>query len=54
MVLHIFGGALIVSRLLHAVGFIRGRAGRADSGALTTYALEVAIPIYVLILRPWG
>lgn len=53
-VLHIFGGALIVARVLHAVGLIRGVQAVQIPGALTTYALEAAIPIYVLILRPWG
>lgn len=53
-VLHIFGGALIVARVLHAVGLIRGVQAVQIPGALTTYLLEAAIPVYVLILRPWG
>jgi uncharacterized protein len=53
-VLHIFGGALVVGRVLHAVGLIRGAQALQLPGALTTYALEAAIPIYVLILRPWS
>ncbi|WP_224247751.1 MAPEG family protein [Hyalangium gracile] len=52
--LHVFGGALIVARLLHAVGLIRGVSAIQIPGALTTYALEAALPVYVLILRPWG
>jgi uncharacterized membrane protein YecN with MAPEG domain len=54
MVLHIFGGALIVSRLLHAVGYIRNVQAIQIPGASLTYLLEIALPIYVLILRPWG
>ena len=54
IVLHIFGGALIVARLLHAVGFMRGVQAIQIPGASLTYLLEVALPIYVLILRPWG
>jgi hypothetical protein len=53
-VLHIFGGALVVSRLLHAVGVLRAVQPIQIPGALSTYALEAALPIYLLILRPWG
>ena len=53
-VLHIFGGALVVSRLLHAVGFMRGVTAIQIPGASLTYLLEIALPIYVLILRPWS
>ncbi|KFE71819.1 putative inner membrane protein [Hyalangium minutum] len=52
--LHIFGGALVVSRILHAVGLIKGSSAIQIPGALSTYALEAALPIYLLILRPWG
>jgi uncharacterized membrane protein YecN with MAPEG domain len=53
-VLHIFGGALVVARVLHAVGLIRGAQALQIPGALTTYALEAALPVYVLMLRPWS
>jgi uncharacterized protein len=52
--LHIFGGALVVSRILHAVGLSLGKATIQLPGALSTYLLEAALPIYLLILRPWG
>jgi len=53
-VLHIFGGALVVSRILHAVGLFKGTSAIQVPGALSTYALEAALPIYLLILRPWS
>jgi uncharacterized membrane protein YecN with MAPEG domain len=53
-VLHIFGGALVVSRLLHAVGVYQGKAAIQIPGAVSTYLLEAALPIYLLILRPWS
>ncbi|WP_224369891.1 MAPEG family protein [Hyalangium versicolor] len=53
-VLHLFGGALVVARLLHGVGYIQGKSAIQIPGALLTYALEAALPIYVLILRPWS
>lgn len=52
--LHIVGGALLVSRVLHAFGLTRGLAAIQIPGALLTYALEVGLPLYVLWLRPWG
>jgi hypothetical protein len=52
--LHVFGGALVVSRLLHAVGLYQGKSAIQIPGALSTYLLEAALPIYLLILRPWG
>jgi hypothetical protein len=54
MVLHIFGGILIVARVLHAIGFTRGVNKIQIPGAGMTYFLEAALPIYLLILRPWG
>ncbi len=53
-VLHIFGGAVVVSRLLHAVGMYLGKSAIQIPGALSTYLLEAALPIYLLILRPWS
>lgn len=52
--LHIFGGAMVVARILYAVGMLRGVQAIQISGVLPTYALEAALPIYLLILRPWG
>lgn len=52
-VLHIFGGALVVSRVLHSLGVLRSTQALSIAGALSTYALEAALPIYLLILRPW-
>lgn len=52
--LHIFGGALVVSRILHAVGMIHKKLFIQVPGASSTYLLEVALPIYLLLLRPWG
>lgn len=54
MMLHIFGGALVVSRLFHALGYVRGVTAMQAPGAMLTYLLELALPIYLLILRPWG
>ncbi|MFL5350616.1 MAG: MAPEG family protein [Hyalangium sp.] len=54
IVLHIFGGAIILSRLFHAVGIMRGVQAIQIPGAVLTYLLEVALPLYLLILRPWG
>jgi uncharacterized membrane protein YecN with MAPEG domain len=53
-VLHIFGGAVVVSRLLHAVGMYQGKSAIQIPGAVSTYLLEAALPIYLLILRPWS
>lgn len=52
--LHVFGGALIVSRVLHAVGLLQRKGAIQVSGALSTYVLQAALPIYLLILRPWS
>jgi uncharacterized membrane protein YecN with MAPEG domain len=54
IVLHIFGGALFVSRLIHAVGLIQASKALHFPGAIFTYLLELALPIYLLILRPWS
>jgi uncharacterized membrane protein YecN with MAPEG domain len=52
--LHLFGGALLVSRLIHAVGLIQGSKAFHFPGAMSTFLLEAALPIYLLILRPWS
>jgi uncharacterized membrane protein YecN with MAPEG domain len=52
--LHVFGGALVVSRILHSVGMVLQKAVFLHPGAISTYLLEAALPIYLLILRPWG
>ncbi|HVG58285.1 MAG TPA: MAPEG family protein [Hyalangium sp.] len=53
-VLHIFGGVLVVARILHAVGMYQGKRALTAPGATLTYVLEAALPIYLLILRPWS
>ncbi|HYI00398.1 MAPEG family protein [Hyalangium sp.] len=52
--LHVFGGVLVVSRILHTVGLLRQTSAIQIPGALSTYLLEAGLPIYLLILRPWG
>ena len=52
--LHVFGGVLVVARLLHAVGLMQGKSAIQVPGAGLTYLLEASLPIYLLILRPWG
>ena len=54
LMLHVFGGALLVSRLLHGVGVIVASKALTFPGAISTYLLEAALPIYLLILRPWS
>ncbi len=53
VVLHVFGGALLLARLAHAFGLIQ--ASRLQVvGALTTLAVLVGLSGYALYLRPWG
>lgn len=52
--LHIFGGALLVARLSHSVGLLRGIQPVQITGALSTYLIELSLAVYVLVLRPWG
>ena len=54
MMIHVFGGTLVVARVLHAVGFLRSKQAFSIPGAGLTYLLEAALPIYLLLLRPWG
>jgi uncharacterized membrane protein YecN with MAPEG domain len=54
MMLHVFGGALVTARLLHGVGMLQGKDAIRIPGAGLTYLLEAALPIYLLILRPWS
>ena len=53
-VLQIFGVALLVARLSHALGFLTGRMLAGIAGATLTYAVELGLAIYVLVLRPWS
>ncbi|MDY7225569.1 MAPEG family protein [Hyalangium rubrum] len=53
-VLHIFGGAVVVARLLHAGGLMGSIQAAQISGALGTYLIEAGLAIYALVLRPWG
>jgi len=48
--LHLFGGAIALSRLTHGVGLIL-KNRMSVIGATLTYALMIAMPIYGLILR---
>jgi uncharacterized membrane protein YecN with MAPEG domain len=52
--LHIFGGALLVARLIHPVGLFKKIMGAQFVGALGTYLIEAGLAGYVLWLRPWG
>jgi len=51
--LHIFGGALLSARLLHAFGLIKTSPVQVV-GALLTLAVQVGLAAYVLWLRPWS
>jgi hypothetical protein len=52
--LHVFGGALVVARLLHALGLTRRLTAAQVPGALGTYLIEAGLAGYALWLRPWG
>ncbi|GMU09056.1 MAPEG family protein [Corallococcus caeni] len=51
--LHVFGGALLVARLAHAFGLLRGSPIQA-AGAVLTLAVQLGLAGWVLWLRPWG
>nr|WP_242588467.1 MAPEG family protein [Corallococcus macrosporus] len=51
--LHIFGGALLVARLAHAFGMLRGSPVQAV-GATLTLVVQLGLAGWVLWLRPWG
>lgn len=51
--LHVFGGALLVARLAHAFGMLRGSPVQAV-GALLTLVVQLGLAVYALWLRPWG
>ncbi|MGE6757341.1 MAPEG family protein [Corallococcus interemptor] len=51
--LHVFGGALLVARLAHAFGMLRGSPVQAV-GATLTLAVQLGLAGWILWLRPWG
>ncbi|RKH58620.1 MAPEG family protein [Corallococcus llansteffanensis] len=51
--LHVFGGALLVGRLVHAFGMLKNSPVQAG-GALLTLLVQLGLAGYVLLLRPWG
>ncbi|WP_223644206.1 MAPEG family protein [Corallococcus sp. EGB] len=51
--LHVFGGALLVARMAHAFGMLRGSPVQA-AGAVLTLAVQLGLAGWVLWLRPWG
>lgn len=53
MALHVFGGTLLVARLLHAFGILKKSILQAV-GALLTLVVHVGLAAYVLWLRPWS
>ncbi len=52
-VLHIFGGALLVARVLHAYGIMKASPVQ-PVGAMTTVAVQLGLAAYMLWLRPWS
>lgn len=53
MVLHAFGGALLVARGAHASGMILASRTQA-LGAMLTLGVQLGLAGYMLWLRPWG
>jgi uncharacterized membrane protein YecN with MAPEG domain len=53
-VLHVLGGAFLVARILHPLGYMRNVSALQIAGALGTYLTQVALAGYTLYLRPWG
>lgn len=51
--LHVFGGALFVGRLAHALGMLTGSRLQV-AGSVTTLLVQVGLSVYALVLRPWG
>jgi uncharacterized protein len=51
--LHVFGGALLVARLAHAIGLLRTHSIQA-AGATLMLVVHLGLAVYVLWLRPWG
>lgn len=51
--LHVFGGALLLARLAHAFGIIKGSRLQVV-GATTTLLVQVGLAGYALYLRPWS
>lgn len=54
LMLHIFGGAFLVARILHPLGLMKNIAPAQITGATLSYLIQAALAIYVLYLRPWG